>query len=99
MSKDNSTPRIQLRIVDLPTSDENYQHIRLEDNGEYITELTGFTGRDRAESIVRAVNRDHVFEELVHLCKWTLAVLDEEKWNTSLQAELRIALSKASKVT
>lgn len=30
--------------------------------------------------------------ELLRLCKWTLAVLDGEKWDTSLQKELREAI-------
>lgn len=45
-----------------------------------------------ARLIVRAVNN---FDELLRLCKWTLKVLDSEKWDTSLQAELREAIIKA----
>lgn len=35
-------------------------------------------------------------DELLHLCKWTLSVLDSEKWDTSLQAELRLAIKKGA---
>ena len=88
--------------MDITALYRSYTHIIRGPNDVYVIHAgQDSSGKARANAalIVKCVNRDHVFEELVHLCKWTLAVLDEEKWNTSLQAELRIALSKASKLT
>ena len=43
--------------------------------------------------ISRTVNRDHVFDELLSVCKWALACMEND--NTSLKEELKRVVLKA----
>lgn len=80
---------LTLEIVEQETSDEIYQHIFVRVDGEYVTDMSGFLGKGNAHLIVKAVK---FHDELLRLCKWSLACMKDD--HTSLSEELRSVIAR-----
>ena len=99
---DSSTPRPWkyhkgLQVINSPTDDRG-----ISDN---ICQFFSKTDADfdnyeaNAQLIVRAVNRDHVFEELVECLKYALDIFKNQGNPVQGIIKLEETLSKASKLT
>ncbi len=67
MTKDNSTPR-PWKISE--SGNPNFKWCVVAPDGGSVCHITTWAEQEEnAQLIVRAVNRDHVFEELVDVCK------------------------------
>ncbi len=107
MSKDNSTPRPWKLGSDTAKVRERFI---VDSNNRIIVYLDGSIEEAKANAklIVRAVNRDHVFEELIRIiwmCKGCIeeAIFNEDGLDGAIGEkalkEIKQVLSKASKLT